>query len=82
MLPCAQNAVSVCSLNCLCDISSIAPMKFDLASPRGSQGGGVTVEPNGVAIFEGCNIHENTASYVCLHLRTFPELSSIAPVEC
>jgi hypothetical protein len=32
----------------------------------GSQGGGVFVDPNGVANFEGCDIHDNTASYVCL----------------
>jgi len=39
------------------------------ASPcsRGSQGGGVIVY--GVANFEGCNIHDNTASSVCLHLE-------------
>jgi hypothetical protein len=30
-----------------------------------------------VANFEGCNIHDNTADYVCLHLE-LPELSSIA----
>ena len=24
---------------------------------------------SGVANFEGCNIHDNTASYVCLHLE-------------
>ena len=32
----------------------------------GSQGGGVYVRSNGVANFEGCDIHDNTASYVCL----------------
>ena len=49
----------------------------------GLQGGGVYVNSGGVANFQDCNIHENTASAdVCLHLRTFPELSSIAPVEC
>jgi hypothetical protein len=31
----------------------------------GSQGGGVYVASNGVANFEGCNIHDNTASDVC-----------------
>ena len=45
------------------------------------QGGGVYVNSGGVANFQDCNIHENTARYVCLHLRTFPELSSIAPLE-
>ena len=45
------------------------------------QGGGVYVDSGGVAYFQDCNIHENTASYVCLHLRTFLELSSIAPME-
>jgi len=33
---------------------------------RLAQGGGVLVD--GVANFEGCNIHDNTA-YVCLHLE-------------
>ena len=31
---------------------------------RGSQGGGVYVT-SGVANFEGCNIHDNAAEYVC-----------------
>ena len=31
-------------------------------------GGGVYVLSNGVANFESCNIHDNTAEYVCLHL--------------
>ena len=26
---------------------------------------------NGVANFEGCNIHDNTADYVCLHVELF-----------
>ena len=43
-------------------------MELDLAS-RGSKGGGVYVHSGGVANFEGCNIHENTAIYVCLHLE-------------
>ena len=43
-------------------------MELDLAS-RGSQGGGVYVEENAVANFEGCNIHDNTASIVCLQLE-------------
>ena len=34
----------------------------------GLQGGGVFVDSNGVANFESCNIHDNTATYVCLHL--------------
>ena len=34
---------------------------------RLAQGGGVLVD--GVANFEGCNIHDNTASDVCLHLE-------------
>ena len=33
---------------------------------RGSQGGGVLVNSGGVANFEGCNIHDNTAMNVCL----------------
>ena len=32
----------------------------------GLQGGGVYVASNGVANFEGCDIHDNTAYYVCL----------------
>ena len=32
------------------------------------QGGGVYVYSNGVANFESCNIHDNTAYYVRLHL--------------
>ena len=39
-------------------------MKLDLAS-RNWQGGGVWVEPGGVANFEGCNIHDNVADQVC-----------------
>ena len=38
---------------------------------RLAQGGGVFVESGGGANFEGCNIHDNTADYVCLHLN-FP----------
>ena len=34
----------------------------------GLQGGGVHVDRDGVANFESCNIHDNTAGYVCLHL--------------
>jgi hypothetical protein len=33
------------------------------------QGGGVYVYSNAVADFEGCNIHDNTAWDVCLHLE-------------
>jgi hypothetical protein len=33
-----------------------------------------------VANFEGCNIHDNTADDVCLHLELL-ELSSIAPMK-
>eukprot|EP00964_Phaeocystis_antarctica_P014422 scaffold7934_cov62-Phaeocystis_antarctica.AAC.7 len=46
-------------------------MELDLAS-RGSKGGGVYVNFGGVANFEGCNIHDNTASivsFVCLQLE-------------
>ena len=32
----------------------------------GSQGGGVYVAPNGVANFEGCDIHDNAVYQVCL----------------
>ena len=50
---------------CPCpDISSIAPMELDLALAA-SQGGGVYVYSNGVANFEGCNIHDNEATNVC-----------------
>ena len=31
------------------------------SNTAGSQGGGVFVSSNGVANFEGCNIHDNTA---------------------
>ena len=41
-----------------------------LTSLSRSQGGGVFVHTDGVANFEGCNIHDNTAtSSVCLHLE-------------
>ena len=33
----------------------------------GLQGGGVFVGSDGVANFESCNIHDNTAYYVRLH---------------
>ena len=36
---------------------------------RLAQGGGVFVESGGVANFEGCNIHDNNADSVCLHLE-------------
>ena len=52
------------------------------APPFGLQGGGIFVSNTGVANFEGCNIHDNVASSVCLHLLNFPELSSIAPLVC
>ena len=49
---------------------------------RGSQGGGVYVHYNGVANFEACSIHDNSAGWVCLHLElSLIELSSIAPLE-
>jgi hypothetical protein len=35
---------------------------------RLSQGGGVFVGSNGVANFESCNIYDNQAGWVCLHL--------------
>ena len=38
-----------------------------LASQDG--GAGVIVYFGGVAHFEGCNIHDNTAYFVCLHLE-------------
>ena len=34
----------------------------------GLQGGGVYVDTNGVANFERCDIHDNSAYWVCLHL--------------
>ena len=43
-------------------------MELDLALAA-SQGGGVYVHSNGVANFEGCNIHDNTADSVCMHLE-------------
>ena len=38
----------------------------------GLQGGGVAVYSSGVANFESCNIHDNSAYNVCLHRGTFP----------
>ena len=67
-------------------------MEIDLVLTATLQGGGILVE--GVANFEGCNIHDNIHESVCLHLelslnclgvfasRSFPQLSSIAPLEC
>ena len=49
------------------DISSIAPMERYALCFFGLQGGGVRVDSNGVANFESCNIHNNTAVEVCLH---------------
>ena len=43
-------------------------MELDLALAA-SQGGGVNVKENGVANFENCNIHDNNADSVCLHLE-------------
>ena len=58
----------VCLIKPTRDVS-IAPMELDLALAA-SQGGGVYVHSNGVAHFEGCNIHDNTASKnVCWHLE-------------
>ena len=61
----APQSVSACILN--------LPRRFlhrpdgTLRAPLfGSQGGGVYVSSNGVANFEGCDIHDNTVSYVCL----------------
>ena len=63
----ASQRVSACILN--------LPRRFfyrphgTLCAPLfGLQGGGVYVRPGGVANFESCNIHDNTAFYVCLHL--------------
>ena len=52
------------------------PLRHFLQCPNGTlraplfglQGGGVYVASNGVADFESCNIHDNTAYSVCLHL--------------
>ena len=38
----------------------------------GLQGGGVYVDSNGVANFEGCNIHDNNAFDVVLASLNFP----------
>ena len=48
-----------------------APL-WNLPRSRGSQGGGIYVAYNGVANFEGCNIHDNTADQVGLHILIFP----------
>ena len=53
-----------CILNMLHSNFINHPLELDLAS--GSQGGGVYVTSNGVANFEDCNIHDNTAYRVCL----------------
>ena len=59
------------------ELSTIAPLVLDVRS-HGSQGGGVYVTSNAVASFEICNIHDNNATSVRLHLKEpFPELSSI-----
>ena len=49
-------------------MSSIAPMERYALLFFGLQGGGVYVYSNGVANFESCNIYDNTATSVCLHL--------------
>ena len=54
------------------ELSSIAPMERYALLFFGLQGGGVFVESNAVANFEGCNIHDNTATFVRLHHWTFP----------
>ena len=62
-----------CILNMLHSNFINHPSELDLAS--GSQGGGVYVTSNGVANFEGCNVHDNTAYQVCLPsalAQTFP----------
>ena len=43
-------------------------MELDLALAI-LQGGGVYVHNGNVANFEGCNIYDNTATSVCLHLE-------------
>ena len=48
-------------------MSSIAPMERYALLFFGLQGGGVYVYSNGVANFESCNIHDNTATSVRLY---------------
>ena len=55
-----------CTFEPFPELSSIAPM--ERYALFGLQGGGVFVGSDGVANFESCNIHDNTAGYVCLHL--------------
>ena len=61
-------------------LSSYPAPLWRLTSLSRSQGGGVYVYGGydyggrvyvygGVANFEGCNVHDNTADYVCLHLK-------------
>ena len=60
----------------VCECLHFEPSQTFPPSPRwnvtrstfGLQGGGVAVNSNGVANFESCNIHDNTATDVCLHL--------------
>ena len=49
---------------------------------RGSQGGGVKVEFGGVANFEGCNVHDNTAINVCSCLATLVALCTSLLLSC
>ena len=57
--------VSVCILNRLRHF--LHRPDGTLCAPLfGLQGGGVYVSSDGVANFEGCDIHDNTAYYVCL----------------
>ena len=79
-----NKATNVCLLSEPYKTFLPSPLRSLTSLSRGLQGlggveglgGGFWVE--GVANFEGCNIHDNTASGVCLN---FPELSSIAPLN-
>ena len=63
----ATRVQSVCLLNLLPRHFLHRPDGTLCAPHFGSQnGGGVFVNSNGVANFEGCDIHDNTADYVCL----------------
>ena len=66
-LECAQAQVYGVSMNFEPSVNLHPSPRGTLRAPLFvSQGGGVYVDLNGVANFEGCNIHDNTASDVCL----------------
>jgi hypothetical protein len=66
----SNTARYVCSPSALAQTFPPSPYGWrSLTVLSGSQGGGVSVWSSGVANFEGCNIHDNIADDVCLHLE-------------